>query len=96
MTARPIGVITMTDEKGKDDKIIAVSHFDAEYAEVDDISRLSAHRLRELERFFLDYKTLENKEVNIDNLHGRDEAGRVILEAVKLYDTKIAPGRALT
>ena len=94
VTARPIGVITKSDEKGQDDKILAVSHFDAEYADIDDVSQLSVHRLRELERFFLDYKTLEEKEVNIEDLRGREEAGKVILDAVGLYDREIAPSRA--
>src|SRR6266540_1213919 len=49
---RPIGVITMADEKGQDDKIIAVQSDDPEYNHFRDISELPAHKLKELQRFF--------------------------------------------
>src|SRR5213083_1960405 len=66
LRARAIGVMTMTDDKGRDDKIIAVHLDDREYEHYQDIAGLPPHRLRELERFFLDYKTLENKAVNVE------------------------------
>ena len=84
--AKPIGIMEMRDEKGKDDKILAVSADDPEYNHIRDVSELSPHRMKEVERFFLDYKILEDKEVTIEKLHGRDEARRVILEAVRLYE----------
>jgi inorganic pyrophosphatase len=84
-------VLTMSDDKGQDDKIIAVHVDDPEYADYRDIAELPPHRLRELERFFLDYKVLENKKVNIDNMRGPLDAHRVIHEAVQLYREKIAP-----
>ncbi len=46
--ARPIGVMAMTDEKGRDDKIIAVHADDPEYAVYQDIRDLPPHRLKEL------------------------------------------------
>jgi len=85
MRARPIGVMGMTDEKGRDDKIIAVHADDPEYAVYQDITDLPPHRLKEVERFFLDYKVLENKTVNVEELRGRAEAFRVIADAEKLY-----------
>ncbi|MCZ6786243.1 MAG: inorganic diphosphatase [Planctomycetota bacterium] len=84
--AKPIGIMEMRDEKGKDDKILAVSADDPEYNHIRDVSELSPHRMKEVERFFLDYKLLEDKEVTIEKLYGRDEARRVILEAVRLYE----------
>jgi hypothetical protein len=70
LRAKAIGVLTMRDEKGQDDKIIAVHVDDPEYEPYQDIAELPPHRLRELERFFLDYKVLENKTVNVQNLRG--------------------------
>jgi inorganic pyrophosphatase len=87
--ARAIGVMTMRDEKGQDDKIIAVHVDDPEYAHYQDISELPPHRLRELERFFLDYKVLEDKPVEVDTLRGRADALQVVREAVGLYRQKI-------
>ena len=88
--ARAIGVITMRDEKGQDDKIIAVHIDDPEYAHYRDVGELPPHRVKELQRFFLDYKVLENKTVNIDQLRGRPEAERVIRAGAALYRDTIA------
>jgi inorganic pyrophosphatase len=87
LRARAIGVITMRDEKGQDDKIIAVHVDDPEYAHYTDIAQLPPHRLKELQRFFLDYKILEQKTVNIENLQGPAEARAVIRAAIDLYRT---------
>lgn len=86
--AKPIGVMEMRDEMGRDDKVIAVSADDPEYNHFRDVLELSPHRLKEVERFFLDYKLLEDKEVTVEKLYGRDEARRVILESVQLYGEK--------
>ena len=58
-----------------------------------DIAELPPHRLKELRRFFLDYKVLENKAVSVGDMHGRVEAERLIREAAQLYREKIRPTR---
>ena len=83
----------MRDEKGQDDKIIAIHIDDPEYEHYQDVAELPPHRLRELERFFLDYRVLENKTVNVEALRGRDDAERVVRDAVRLYRERIAPER---
>ena len=83
--ARAIGVLSMSDDKGRDDKIIAVHLDDPEYEHYRDIAELPPHRLKELERFFLDYKVLENKVVNIEDLRGRAHAEETIRGAIQLY-----------
>lgn len=82
----PIGVITMSDEKGQDDKIIAVHANDPAYNTYHDISALPPHIIKELQRFFEDYKKLEHKEVIIDNLRGRLDAINTIKDAIKFYN----------
>ena len=89
MRARAIGVLAMSDEKGRDDKVIAVHVDDPEYEPYRDIAELPRHRLKELERFFLDYKALENKVVNVENLRGRAPAEDIVREAARLYATTI-------
>lgn len=87
--ARAIGMITMSDDKGQDDKIIAVAVDDPEFAGYKDISELPSHKMRELKRFFMDYKVLEHKEVVIDELGGRLDAEIAIRNAIQLYEEKI-------
>ena len=85
LRARAIGVMRMLDEKGQDDKLIAVHDDDPEYKEHKSIDDLPPHRLRELQRFFMDYKTLEGKEVVVDAPLGVDEAMPILREAVLFY-----------
>jgi inorganic pyrophosphatase len=91
LRARAIGVITMRDDRGQDDKIIAVHVDDPEYAHYRDIAELPPHRVKELQRFFLDYKILEDKAVNVEHLRGPAEALAAIRAAVRLYQDVIAP-----
>jgi inorganic pyrophosphatase len=89
MRARAIGVMTMSDDKGRDDKIIAVHVDDPEYEHYHDIAELPPHRLKELERFFLDYKALENKVVSIEGLRGRAAAEETVRAAAGRYREQI-------
>jgi inorganic pyrophosphatase len=83
--ARAIGVMRMRDEKGGDDKVIAVSVRDPAFAEYVDVTQLPAHHMREVKRFFQDYKALENKHVEVEDLLGPRDAVRIIGEAFELY-----------
>ena len=58
-----------------------------------DIADLPPHRVKELQRFFLDYKVLEDKVVNVEHLRGQADALEVIREAVRLYTERIVPTR---
>lgn len=93
LRARAIGVLTMSDDKGVDDKIIAVHADDPEYAHYRDVVELPPHRLREMQRFFLDYKILENKAVDVEQFRGPAAALRVIHDAIRLYGERIAGAR---
>ena len=85
MRAIPIGVMHMVDQGEADDKIIAVHADDPGYAHLRSIDQLASHRLVELRRFFEDYKSLEHKEVTVEQFDGPEVARRVIVEALELY-----------
>lgn len=59
--ARPIGLLDMYDDKGNDEKVLAVPVGDPRYENVHALGDLSSHWLREIENFFQTYKTLENR-----------------------------------
>ncbi len=83
--ARAIGVMRMRDDKGIDDKIIAVSVRDPAVIEYTDRNQLPSHFMREIKRFFQDYKTLENKGVEVEDILGPQEAIAILREALDLY-----------
>ena len=83
--ARAIGVMRMRDEKGIDDKIVGVSVHDPAYAHILDKAQLPDHVLRELRRFFEDYKALEHKQVVVEDLLGPADAVAIIQDALDLY-----------
>ena len=85
MDARAIGVMRMRDEKGLDDKIIAVSVKDPAVSDYMDHTQLPAHLLREIRRFFEDYKTLEHKQVVVEDFMGPIDAIRIVREGLDMY-----------
>ena len=91
MRGRPIGVIAMTDEEGEDDKIIAVAVDDPEFSHCNDVKELPPHRLREIQQFLRDYKSLEGKVAKVGPLQGATKARRVIRGAMELYRQRIYP-----
>ncbi len=86
MRAKIIGVMKMRDDKGEDDKLITVHADDPNWSDYGDVSEIPSHRLRELQRFFEDYKALENKKVLVGAPQGRSAGLEVLRDAIRLYD----------
>jgi inorganic pyrophosphatase len=85
--AKVIGVMHMVDNGEQDDKIIAVAKNDMSVNYINDIAELPPHAMKEIERFFKDYKTLEGKNVTIEHWLGVRYAHKVITEALELYQS---------
>ncbi len=83
--AYPIGVISMIDNGHSDEKIIAIPFSDPTYNHYTDIDQLPSHIFDEMKHFFKVYKNLENKETAVNEIQGRDEAVKVIAEAIDSY-----------
>ena len=88
MRARPIGVMKMIDSGESDDKIIAIHVDDPMYNNYHHINELPPHALKTLQRFFEDYKVLEQKEVRIESFLGPEEAQELIRIAKNMYEIK--------
>jgi inorganic pyrophosphatase len=83
--ARAIGGLRMTDDKGGDDKIIAVCIDDPAFSHYHQLAELPPHVMRELDQFFRDYKILEDKRVEVEEFYDVDAAMAVITKAIAAY-----------
>ena len=83
--ARAIGVMTMVDGGATDDKIIAVATNDPEFSEYLEARDLPGHRLLVLKRFFQDYKQLEGKQVQVEEIRPAYAAISVIEQSLARY-----------
>jgi inorganic pyrophosphatase len=88
--ARAIGGLRMRDDKGADDKIIAVAVDDPAFNHYTDRGQLPPHLVVELDRFFRDYKILEGKASEVDRPYDRAEALAVMQAALAAYRGKAA------
>ena len=86
--ARAIGLMTMIDSGKKDHKVLAVAMDDPEYDGFREAEELPPHRLTMLRRFFQDYKQLEGKAVEVDQLQAAKAALPVIEDALSRYSAQ--------
>ena len=85
LRSRPIGVLLMEDESGKDEKILAVPHSKLHplYDSVKNHTDLPAIQLQQIEHFFTHYKDLEKgKWVKVTGWGDAAEAVRLINEGI--------------
>jgi inorganic pyrophosphatase len=84
--ARALGGLRMTDDKGGDDKIVAVCVDDPAVAHYTATAELPPHVMRELERFFTDYKVLEGKRSEVGEMYDTAQALAVIRRSREAYE----------
>jgi len=89
---RVIGLMTMVDAGKKDHKILAVAVDDPEFNAYQEAAELPPHRLQMLRRFFIDYKYLEGKTVEVDEMQPSEKAHPVIEDALQRYSRQRRTG----
>lgn len=85
----PIGVIIMTDNGKKDEKIIAIPYSDPNYNCYTEIEQLPNHIFEEMRHFFSVYKQLEGKATAVDEVYGKQKAYQILQHCVANYATNI-------
>ena len=83
--ARAIGLMTMIDSGASDDKVIAVATNDPKFNSYVEANELPPHRLLVLKRFFQDYKQLEGKQVQVEDIRPAYAAIKVIENSLARY-----------
>jgi inorganic pyrophosphatase len=83
--ARPLALLQMQDEKGRDDKIFSVAVGDPVYAAAQSLQDLPPHIPREIEHFFTTYKGLEGKPVQSFGWADVAAAHRAVVHAHRAY-----------
>lgn len=79
VAVRLIGALLMEDEKGLDEKFIAVPIADPRFDGISDINDLQPHLLLEIENFFMTYKDLESgKETKIGGWKKAADVGMLL------------------
>jgi len=88
ITCRPIGMLTMTDESGKDNKLLAVptDKLCVSYQKVQSTDDLPPLLLSQISHFFEHYKDLEEgKWVKIEGWQSKEAAHQEVLDSINRY-----------
>jgi len=84
--ARAVGMMTMVDHGDPDHKIVSVLMEDPIYSEFRRASDFPKHIFKMLRNFFEDYKTLEGKQVEVDEILPAEAAYAVIENSLTRYE----------
>lgn len=88
---RPVAVMEMIDGDESDWKIIAVPVDDKRWDDVNDLSDLNKHNLKEYQHFFETYKELKKGQkgtVIVKGYHDKKVALDAVEKSIKLYQEK--------
>jgi inorganic pyrophosphatase len=86
ITARPVGLMWMEDEKGHDAKIICIEPNEPRFRDINELDDIQPELLAEIRHFFDMYKTLEpGKESRTGDFQGRAAAWDEIVACQARY-----------
>ena len=92
--ARAVGLMTMIDSGTLDHKVVAVATQDPEFNVYQEAKDIPPHYLLMLRRFFQDYKQLEHKAVEVEEISPVATAYPVITAAIERYKKKYSRSRS--
>ncbi len=82
---RPIGMLEMTDQGDKDEKILAVPKNNPRYKEVHNYTQIYPHVMKEISHFFSVYKDLEGKRTQMLGWRDAAAARAAIMESHRRF-----------
>ncbi len=82
---KPIALFRMEDDKGVDDKVLAVPLSDPGWNSMEKLEDLPKQLRDEIAHFFSIYKDLEQKAVKVDGWYPREDAVKEIEESRKRF-----------
>lgn len=85
INTRIVGVMLMIDNGEQDEKLIGVPTKDPRWDHVNSLDDIAPHTLKEIENFFLRYKDLENKKVEVTGFKDAEFAKQLYEECKKRY-----------
>ena len=83
---KPIALFRMKDDKGVDDKVLCVPLSDPGWNSLENLDDLPHQLQDEITHFFSVYKDLDQKKVEVDGWHSREDAIKEIEEARKRHE----------
>lgn len=77
---KPIALLRMTDEEGRDDKVLCVPCKDPNWKDLEELDDVPVQLRNEIEHFFAIYKQPEGKPVDVTGWRSREDALAVLEE----------------
>ena len=86
VSVRPICYMVMEDEKGCDEKLLAVAEKDPHYNHIKTMEDIPEHKLKEISQFFETYKSLEKEKwVKVGGWKKKDDTIELIKSTNEKY-----------
>jgi len=83
--ARPVAYIDMIDSGESDAKVVCVPVNDPRFKSVNELKDINPHTLEEIKHFFLTYKMLQKKSVEISGIYDKESTLKVINESIEMF-----------
>lgn len=85
VVARPVGFMEMVDGGEIDNKILAVPVHDPRWNDILDLADLPVHKIKEIENFFMTYKQLQGKSVEVKGFQDKNRAMKELENTHAVY-----------